>query len=466
MTFQVRIQNLGKLADATVRVGPLTVLAGVNGTGKSFFSKFLYSVLDAMGRGNLVTQHVQALTDPIFSRLSSLVVSQMRIPSPGVAMTDEKNGSALTELAALARQLGEMSESIAPDDGHLKECHPEFVRLVGEASAKYHAIAPDIERASERNGGFPNEGGLPRDWLKRGLDGLARLAGQSGLEITLEKINGALVESLTQNFQVSGLSDLEQSPRGGIFAEVDGFGSFVVNESGTPDFNPDLLQLATHTGLVYLESPTLWKLQVALEDALRSPRVQRGQINGVPRYFYDLADTLRGEFTRKVAFPEVLDLLTSDQGIGGKVVRDGVGGMFFHEKKEGRRFPLTVTATGVANLGILALLIERRVLIPGTFLFIDEPESNLHPAWQVEMVRALFALARGGVNVVLATHSVDIVKYLEVHAKEHPEDKNLIALNHFTHDGVKGGDADFEDQLSAIQAELTRPFHKLYMRGL
>ena len=39
MTFQVRIQNLGKLADATVRVGDLTVLAGVNNTGKSFFSK-------------------------------------------------------------------------------------------------------------------------------------------------------------------------------------------------------------------------------------------------------------------------------------------------------------------------------------------------------------------------------------------------------------------------------------------
>ena len=59
---------------------------------------------------------------------------------------------------------------------------------------------------------------------------------------------------------------------------------------------------------------------------------------------------------------------------------------------------------GIANLGILALLIERKVLDKGTFLFIDEPEAHLHPAWQVIMAETLFELAKGGVNVVIATH--------------------------------------------------------------
>ena len=66
MAFQVQIKNLGKLADATVRVGDLTVLAGVNNTGKSFFSKFLYSLLDAVSEmnDNPVARHIWSKTGP------------------------------------------------------------------------------------------------------------------------------------------------------------------------------------------------------------------------------------------------------------------------------------------------------------------------------------------------------------------------------------------------------------------
>ena len=39
-------------------------------------------------------------------------------------------------------------------------------------------------------------------------------------------------------------------------------------------------------------------------------------------------------------------------------------------------------------------------------------------AWQVEMAAFLFELARQGVNVVISTHSMTILKWLEVHVKE------------------------------------------------
>ena len=452
MLYQIRIQNLGKLADATVRIGGLTVLAGANSTGKTFFSKFLYSTLEAMGKGNLVTEHVQEFTNSIISRLSSLeaVAGKEKIP-------------ALAEIAAPVRELGKLSESIAPDDGSLRTFYPDSVRLVEEASAKYRYIMPDIERMSIRNGGSPNGGESIPDRLKRDFDGLSRLAEQSGLEITLGKINGTLTSALLENFQVSDLSDLQRGKETGITAEVLGFGSLVVSDSSAlppPSFDPELLQLVDYHGLIYLESPALWKLRVALEDARRHPQFGQRH-NGVPRYFYDLANTLQGNFSGKVAFPKVLEQLTGEQGIGGKIVLDSFGNMLFHEEKASRAFPLTATAMGVANLGILALLIERKVLTPGTFLFIDEPESNLHPAWQVEMVRALFELARGGVNVVLATHSVDIVKYLDVHLQEHPELKELVELNHFTREGVVGGDKDFGERMDDIMLSLTDPFHKL-----
>ena len=474
MLFQVRIQNLGKLADATVRVGDLTVLAGVNNTGKSFFSKFLYSMLDAVGRENLAVRGIQKFTFPILSHLSSLKVREM--------VGEEK----ILVLFTLVQKLEEEAESIAPDDGSLKGFHPEFARLVEQAIAKYRAIAPDIERASEKSGRSRIGGETLHERLKRSFDGLANISEESGLDITLGSINDAFESALTENFQVP-MAALQRDDMRGITVEVSGFGSAVISDFAVsdvfhgrreeeaaipeilkevlPSFDPNLLQLAGFH-LVYLESPTLWKLQVALEDVRRDSRT-RGRVNGVPRYFYDLEDTLRGEFTGKVAFPDILERLTGERGIGGKIVRDNFGNMLFHEKKAGRMFPLAATAMGVANLGILALLIERKIMTPETFLFIDEPESNLHPEWQVAMTEALWELARGGVKVLIATHSVDILKRLEIYAEEQDtkEDaKKIIAVNHFRRDGaVQSGGVE---KIMDVQEDLSAPFFELYKRGL
>ena len=130
-----------------------------------------------------------------------------------------------------------------------------------------------------------------------------------------------------------------------------------------------------------------------------------------------------------MAFPDVYAKLTGKSVMDGKIAISETGNLSFHEN--GRNFSLPVTAMGIANLGILALLIERKVLDKGTFLFIDEPEAHLHPAWQVVMAEALFELAKAGVNVVIATHSVDILQWLDVHVKKNPDDEQLIALNQF-----------------------------------
>lgn len=126
---------------------------------------------------------------------------------------------------------------------------------------------------------------------------------------------------------------------------------------------------------------------------------------------------------------------------------------------------MPVTAMGVANLGILALLIERKALDENALIFIDEPEAHLHPAWQVFMAEALFELSRQGANVVIATHSVDILKWLEVHAKKNPGDKELIALNRFPVNSSEV-DKDFETKMADIKQELTKPFSGLYVKGL
>ena len=45
--MKIKIHNVGKLADATVEIDGITVIAGENDTGKSSVSKALYSVFSS-----------------------------------------------------------------------------------------------------------------------------------------------------------------------------------------------------------------------------------------------------------------------------------------------------------------------------------------------------------------------------------------------------------------------------------
>ena len=51
------------------------------------------------------------------------------------------------------------------------------------------------------------------------------------------------------------------------------------------------------------------------------------------------------------------------------------------------------------------MLYLRYVVRPGDTLIIEEPESHLHPAMQVEFTRQLAAVVRAGVRVIITTHS-------------------------------------------------------------
>ena len=249
--------------------------------------------------------------------------------------------------------------------------------------------------------------------------------------------------------------------------EIDGVSVFSLDQQGIPDENMSVVGMFSQlfSRVIYLETPAVWKLKGVHERVVRSHgrRGAADELSGVPGYYSDLFDELNKQYRGEaIAKDEFLRL--SKDVVRGKIVISDTGELLFAEAGADELRPLSTVSTGVINLGILALLVEKKIVDKNSFLFIDEPEAHLHPAWDVEMVRLLFALAREGVHVVLATHSVNILKWIQVHAKNSPDDKKLIALNHFSGDGVRSGDKEFTDTLSEIMVELTHPFHELRLR--
>ena len=71
---------------------------------------------------------------------------------------------------------------------------------------------------------------------------------------------------------------------------------------------------------------------------------------------------------------------------------------------KGEDLPLMNTSSMVSELAPVVLYL-RHIVQPGDVLIIEEPESHLHPAMQVEFVRHLAAVVNSGVRVMLTTHS-------------------------------------------------------------
>ena len=93
-------------------------------------------------------------------------------------------------------------------------------------------------------------------------------------------------------------------------------------------------------------------------------------------------------------------------------------GRFYLVPTNGERFEISLVAEGYRKLGTLAHLLANGTLTPETTLFWDEPEANLNPALLKEMAAVLAMLARAGFQIILATHSLFLLKELHILSRQ------------------------------------------------
>lgn len=130
------------------------------------------------------------------------------------------------------------------------------------------------------------------------------------------------------------------------------------------------------------------------------------------RTYYTLCKALSRPLRKKLE--DVEDLLVSLENIiGGKAVMQD-GRFYFCFSGQEHLTDINMIAEGHRKIAMLAYLLANNTLKPGVTLFWDEPETNLNPRLMKDLTTALVALARHGVQVVLATHSLFLMKELDM----------------------------------------------------
>ncbi len=87
----------------------------------------------------------------------------------------------------------------------------------------------------------------------------------------------------------------------------------------------------------------------------------------------------------------------------------------YHDDQIDELINLRNVASGMKSLLIIQRLVENGSLASGSWLLIDEPETNLHPEWHIKMAEILVLMKKEmNINVIVSSHSAYFIRALEV----------------------------------------------------
>ena len=459
--IQIEIKNFGPISEANIRVGGLTIFAGANNTGKSFASRLIYSIMNSL-QSDLYIERASEILNLLSSHTISLHLDNLRSQRQGRRSKKNETINSISKIISLASS---KAQSWEPSDISSQE----LITFLEDTKLDLENYSIELES---------NEPVDDMNLSSRLLDSYLKLLTHAYKQITQKKLQDSFVNTQLQhniereligNFRVPSIATLigpQRSRPTAKFADINNNICFTLTQSGMdPKVSVNDASISQYyPSNIFLESPIYWKIGT---ENLRSRFSQnfgdnpapRQTIPQLPAYVSSLRRSLLAEYSGDVAFPEILEWLNKQNAFPGKLVVATGGQLRYYDGR--REYSLQTTATGITNIGFIGLLIERKLINERTILFIDEPEADLHPAWQVLMAKLLLKLAQAGIGVVLTTHSVDILKYIEISAKADEGVIELVSLNHFPH--YNDGDMEFFDRIRKIKNELTDPYYRMFI---
>ena len=153
----------------------------------------------------------------------------------------------------------------------------------------------------------------------------------------------------------------------------------------------------------------------------------------------------------------------------GKLQR--INGRFYLQRHGQEPLELNLIAEGFKRLGTLGLLIGNGTVRAGTSLFWDEPEMNLNTSHLPLLVSIILGLCRAGVQVMLTTHSLFLLRELVIQLSDRLNNK--VSRKFFglqppgnSSSGVRtstGDTLDEIDHIDSLEAEMEQADRYLNM---
>ena len=420
--LELEVADFGPIVEAKVDLRPLTVFVGPSNTGKSYLAILIYALHRFFGSSRRLGSW----------RLSFGYRSDRR-PAPR-ELTDES----IDALLEMVRSLKTDADVKAKDSIVLPPPVAESLRSV------FDDVAQDLAREVARCFGMPDIATI----IRRGRPNEARVvvrrrmprrddfvthtvtfARETRLSVSIPSGVPIPVEVTAKDkfwpfqfyqIRMQSHESFEDSPptdltaygsRGKSFA-WDLLGSIcdmVLPSLVGPLYVPAYYLPADRTGVMHAHSVVVSSLIANAPAAGLGPAVRTSMLSGVLADF--LKQLIEIDRTSLIQRGDNEDLGKNIEKVilGGSVRVDRsphVDYPRFAYRPNGWKDDLALAnaSSMVSELAPVVLYL-RHVVDPGDVLIVEEPESHLHPAMQVEFTRQLAALVAEGVRVIVTTHS-------------------------------------------------------------
>lgn len=485
MNYEIHIENLGAIKEADFVITPLTIIAGENGTGKSFVTKFLYSILSAVNI-DVYSNHTITTISRLGSVLNRIVRTFHDIEH------NEEIEKELTYISKFTDILKNIPELIIQIESDYYELDSNLIRDLNDSIEIYNktvypnlniflesSYKEDSDTSSEK---FPDSSMQflrrlrgPKILLDRAsslvseLNDLLLNSQTSYLRVLSEYITNELKE----NFQISEIQQLiNYEETNSVFILNNIIEVYIDKDEGLKiKIQSDYLsEFEKINHIIFFESPVYWRLLPIINEVDKAgnrglPYSSKYEIlTGIPKYFYDLKKLLFTNFKEGERPSFIIECANSLQNYLKGHFKPSDNDLTF-ENSLGHNIPKNLVSFGMTNIGIIQAVLSKNIVNKGSFIFIDEPESNLHPEWQNILAHTLAKLAKNEVYVIVTSHSTDMLKAIDISTQEMKVESSLTTYYLENNGHLLEMNNDNLTQIEQARQKLLEPYDDLTIRG-
>lgn len=383
--LQIHISNFRAIEDAQIAINGITVLTGLNATGKSTISRMMYYA------GYFANHYDELIDDRLEERLKGVTLYLLQYVD---LLPDD-----LRMLFAFRVYRRFSNKPLDEDD----------VYLLFDALQTHYKEGSQVKSLDrERLGKVLGKQIKTRQAFLRGLEELRSFIG------SVYEFYHKLLMDRPPIYLRDKLNELFSTSKEALM------NSFSVQEGSEEIIGSGRKDVGVFTSfdrVFYIDSPMI----VNFSGEFPSGTLDRNWEELI-QFFYDGKTRILSESEQKVA--DLIAGITQGQII--LPIKDQEGVMrtrkILYADSTGESYAVKEVATGIKNFALIQSLLQKGQLTERTLLIIDEPEAHLHPQWVVEYARVIMMLHRElGVKLLIATHSPRLVQSLYLLANEEEE---------------------------------------------
>ena len=409
--LRISIADFRAIRNADISLNGISVLSGINGSGKSTVSRLVYDIIRSMkGYNFIVLRNLRASLLKYFSVLENLILT-----------------------AAYDFDAYEKYSSL------FKLSNLDILPLLDS----YVSSSCDIILKAFKENQFESEKERQRRMIINTINGEDSLS----IEDALDKL-----KSIVHQNVVIAQENVKKRPFAILADNLDKlYGSTLsksvsMYEYGESIFSVDRVSVPIPhyvNHVFYIDTPfaledTYYQHWLELNEALKNNDYQT---------YSSISSFIGKRIVKGVARYE------SSENYSGYLFKD----------TNGNDFELRQAATGIKSFSIIQMLLNNGQITEDTLLILDEPEVHLHPQWIVEFARVIVMIHKIiGTKFLISSHNPDMVSAIRYIAESEGCLKNL---EFYVAKRAKDGIGHYSFKSTGLNIEpIFKSFNKSYER--